>query len=130
MDAKKLEKLSKFAAPKKLGAYLARKKMAMASHAPHGGGKTGVETIRQQIHDGHKIVIRTTYQIEVDGKVLKAPIGVDNSGQVHCHSLPNYQTVSALDMVKALIDNFPDDFAKHKTRAKPRAAAKKPAKKH
>ena len=80
MDAKKLEQLSKFAAPKKLGAYLARKKMAMASHAPHGGGKTGVETIRQQIHDGHKIVIRTTYQIEVDGKVLKAPIGVDDFG--------------------------------------------------
>jgi hypothetical protein len=130
MDANKLKKFREFAAPKKLGEYLTRKKMAMPSHPPHGGGKSGVETVRQQVHDGHKIVIRTTYRIEVDGKILKAPIGVDDSGQVHCHSLPNYQTASAIDMVKALIDNFPDDFAKRQTRAKPRAAANKPAKKH
>src|SRR5262249_13417656 len=42
LDVKKLEKLSKCAATKKLGAYLTRKKMAMASQAPHGGGRTGV----------------------------------------------------------------------------------------
>ena len=43
-----------------------------------------------------------------------------NDGQLHCHSLPNYQSPSAVDMVKRLIDNFPDDF-KPSRRARKRA---------
>jgi hypothetical protein len=129
MDAKKIKKLSDLAAPKKLGAYLSRKKMAMTQRAQHGGRKAGAESIRQLVHDGHKIVIHTTYRFEVDGKLIKLPLGVDDSGQVHCHSLPNYQTTSAVDMVKALIDNFPDDFIQRRTRPKPRITSKRLQKK-
>lgn len=28
----------------------------------------------------------------------------------HCHGLPTYQFVSVVDMVRVLIENFPDDF--------------------
>jgi hypothetical protein len=69
-----------------------------------------VEIVREDDYNGHQIVLRTTYRIEVDGRTVRVPLGVDNTGQVHCHSLPNYQTASAVDMVKALIANFPDDF--------------------
>ncbi|WP_159730888.1 hypothetical protein [Methylosinus sp. Ce-a6] len=122
MDVKKI---AASAAPAALGEYLARE-AAKTPHHVHGAGDHGVETVREQVHDGHKIVIRTRYEIEVDGKPLAAPIGVDDQGQVHCHSLPNYQTLSAVDMVKALIDNFPDDFPKRAPRTKS-GAAKKPA---
>ena len=88
-------------------------------HHDHGnGGEGSIETLRTDDHEGHRIVIRTTYKIEVDGRVLRVPLGVDNAGNLHCHSLPNYQFASAVEMVKRLIDNFPDDF-------KPKKASQK-----
>jgi len=75
-----------------------------------GDGK--VESVRTADHKGHHIVIRTSYVIEVDGRTLNLPLGVDNDGHVHCHSLPNYQFSSAIGMVKQLIDTFPKDFPK------------------
>jgi hypothetical protein len=76
----------------------------------HGDGK--VESVRQADYEGHHIVIRTTYVVEVDGRGLDLPLGVDNDGHVHCHSLPNYQFSSAIDMVKQVIASFPADFPK------------------
>ncbi|PPD43282.1 MAG: hypothetical protein CTY15_10410 [Methylocystis sp.] len=111
------KKLSDAASPKKLGAYLAKRAEASHGHGSHA--QAGSE--RSFEHAGHKVTIATTYEVRVDGKPLAAPLGVDEAGQVHCHSLPNYQTASAVDMVKYLIDIFPDEFQK-KARA-----AKKPA---
>jgi hypothetical protein len=99
--------------------HLARQKKP--THHAHGP-KGSVETVRTEEDDGHRIVIRTTYQIEVDGKTLEVPLAVDNSGQVHCHSLPNYQFASAVDTIKTLIDIFPDDFPRKARRAKPSGA--------
>lgn len=85
----------------------------------HGHGEGGsIETVREDEHEGHRIVIRTTYRIEVDGEVLNVPLGLDNEGNVHCHSLPNYQFASAVDMVKQLIDSFPEDFKRKKASKK------------
>ena len=56
------------------------------------------------------IVIRTTYQIEVDGTPVTGHMGVTDDGKVHYHPVPNISFASALDMVKQLIDVFPDDF--------------------
>ncbi len=69
------------------------------------------ETIREADYEGHHIVIRTTYQIEVDGKPVTGHMGVTDDGRVHYHPVPNISFASALDMVKQLIDIFPDDFA-------------------
>ncbi|HTJ54869.1 MAG TPA: hypothetical protein VL380_05585 [Nitrosospira sp.] len=68
------------------------------------------ETIREADYEGHHIVIRTTYQIEVDGKPVTGHMGVTDDGKVHYHPVPNISFASALDMVKQLINIFPDDF--------------------
>ena len=93
--------------PRALSGFLASRPMAMMHH---GDGK--VEGVRQADHKGHHIVIRTTYVIEVDGRAVDLPLGVDNDGHVHCHSLPNYQFSSAIGLVKQIIDTFPGDFPK------------------
>ena len=120
----KPDTLAQAANPKNLSKYLATLPMPMHHHEGTGGR---VETEREAAHKGHRIVIRTTYQVEVDGRVLDLPLGVDNDGHVHCHSLPNYQFGSAIDMVKQLIDNFPDDFVASRKR---RPSVGRPASHH
>ena len=73
----------------------------------HGGS----ESVREADYKGHHILIRTTYEIEVDGRPVTGHMGVDNEGRVHYHPVPNASFSSAVDLVKQLIDVFPDDFA-------------------
>ena len=76
--------------------------------------------IRKADHAGHKIEIRTEYQITVDGKSLTIPhLSVGNDGQLVCHALPNYVFASAVDLVKAIIDAYPDEFAKRPRKPPP-----------
>ncbi len=119
------KKLTTAAAPAKLGDYLARTSERSSAHEAHGGG---AELVRKDSYNGHAIEIRTTYEVFVDGKKIRAPLAVDASGQVHCHSLPNYQSASAVDMVKALIEGFPDEFERKPARRKSASAAKKVSK--
>jgi hypothetical protein len=98
-------RLGKAARPKSLGAYLA--KIASRPHHDHGGQVTST---RMAEHRGHQIALETIYRVKVDGKLAKIPLMVDDTGAVHCHSLPNYQFDSAMDMIKAIIDLFPDSF--------------------
>lgn len=114
MDKAKLERAAR---PAALGGYL--KKSAAAREAGHAGHEG---TVRTTEHNGHKIALTTTYRVEVDGKAQQLPLMVDDDGNVHCHSLPNYQFNSAIDMIKAVVDAFPDDFPP------PKAGGSKPAK--
>ena len=68
------------------------------------------ENVREANYKGHRIVVRTRYEIEVDGRVVMGHMGVTNDGQVHYHPVPNLSFASAVDLVKQLIDIFPDDF--------------------
>ena len=68
------------------------------------------ESVREAEYDGHHIVVKTRYHIEVDGQVLNGHFAVTNDGQVHYHPLPNISFASAIDLVKQLIDLFPADF--------------------
>lgn len=81
-----------------------------AGHAEHHNGP--LESVREVEYNGHRIVIRTHYQIEVDGKPLSGHVYVDNSGQVSTHAMPAYSFASAVDLVKKLIDTFPANFSK------------------
>jgi hypothetical protein len=100
------EKLAAAVEPAALGNYLVNLPRG------HAHGANGlIETLRMDEHKGHSIVIHTTYLLEIDGKALQVPLSVDNEGRLHCHSLPNYQFRSAIDMVKYLIDIFPNDFS-------------------
>lgn len=77
---------------------------------PHGHHAGAMESVREATYRGHRIVVRTTYHIEVDGVTLEGHLGVTNDGQVHYHPVPNLGFSSAVDLVKQLIDIFPDDF--------------------
>ena len=68
------------------------------------------ETVREADHNGHHIVIRTSYSIEVDGRAVTGHLAVGNDGRVTYHAVPNLSFESAVDLVKRLIDAFPDDF--------------------
>jgi hypothetical protein len=67
-------------------------------------------SLRQADYKGHHIVIRTTYDIRVDGVPLTGHLGVTDDGRVHYHAVPNVSFASAIDTVKEIIDVFPDDF--------------------
>jgi hypothetical protein len=81
----------------------------VAGHAGHEGP---FESVREVEYKGHNIIIRTHYEIRIDGKPLGGHIYVDNSGRVSSHAMPTYSFVSTVDLVKKLIDAFPSNFAK------------------
>src|SRR5262245_39483950 len=120
MDPKHLARASQ---PAALGGYL-KKKVSAAGHGHgHGGHAASVRTAE---HNGHQITLTTTYRIEVDGKLLKIPLMVDDDGDVHCDSLPNHQFDSALEMIKAVLDAFPEDFPSPPPKGARAAKAAKP----
>lgn len=79
-------------------------------------GKGGQDTTREDEYKGHHIVIRTRYDITVDGQAVTGHIMLTNQGQVQYHGMPNYSFDSAVGLVRALIDNFPEDFVKKSRR--------------
>jgi hypothetical protein len=80
----------------------------MRAHHMHGSAT------RKAAHKGHTIEIKTTYEIKVDGKRLKISLAPDLDGSISYHVVPNVSFASAIDMIRCLIDAFPDDFAKGK----------------
>lgn len=80
---------------------------AKAAMKMHHGDPGGVESAE---YNGHQIVIRTTYHIEVDGTPLMGQLSVDSDGHVESHALPNYEFTTPMNFVKKLIDEFPQDF--------------------
>jgi hypothetical protein len=73
---------------------------------PHSHG----ESIREDSYKGHHVVIRTNYDIEIDGRPFHGNLDVTNAGTVHYHGIPNVSTNSAIDLIRAVIDAFPADF--------------------
>jgi hypothetical protein len=71
-----------------------------------------MESVRVADYAGHHIVVRTRYEIAVDGRMLMGHMGVTNDGNVHYHPVPNLAFPSAVELVKKLIDIFPDDFSR------------------
>ncbi len=76
------------------------------------------KSVRTFGHKGHEISIATTYQVKVDGRVVHIPLMVSENGQVQSHAIPNYSLSSAVDVVKTIIDLFPEDFEKKKPRGR------------
>ena len=112
----------------------ARKSASKLQKEPHGTHKAS-ESVRETDYKGHHIKIRTTYRIEVDGKPVRAHIGVTQDGRVHYHPIPNASYASAIDMVKRLIDFFPSgvgtaEDGPHHMRKDKKPKATRPAKSH
>jgi hypothetical protein len=75
---------------------------------PHHGGE--MASMRTANYKGHEIVVKTTYEITVDGQPFDVHLTVDNSGRVHYHGLPTRDFGSTIDLVKKAIDFYPNDF--------------------
>ncbi len=94
--------------PKSIAAYV-KSNAARARKAQQMQHGESVVT-READYKGHHIVVRTKYDVEIDGKPLMGHMGVTDAGSVHYHPVPNLSFASALDMVRKIIDVFPDDF--------------------
>jgi hypothetical protein len=106
-----------FPTPESIAKYVKQNTLRLRKHSSMMGMShhmAGQEVVRKDDHKGHHIVIRTTYKITVDGKEVTGHVMLTNAGQVQYHGLPNYSFDSAVDLVKALIDNFPEDFEEKK----------------
>ncbi len=73
-------------------------------------------SIREAEYEGRTIRIRTEYTIEVDGKPIHGHLAVTDDGHIHYHAVPNYSFSSAIDLVKRLIDEYPEEFPTGKKR--------------
>ena len=67
-------------------------------------------SVRTAVHNGHTIEILTSYDVRIDGEPLEAHMGVSDDGNVHYHGLPNYFEASAIDLMRRVIDAFPEDY--------------------
>jgi hypothetical protein len=102
------EDLVQAAQPDAVVERLAEQRPELTQHG-HGHDPS-MESVREATYRGHHITIRTTYRIEVDGRPILGHMGVTNDGQVHYHPIPNLGFASAVDLIKQLIDTFPEDF--------------------
>ncbi|MBA4141820.1 MAG: hypothetical protein H0X43_02200 [Nitrosospira sp.] len=75
--------------------------------APHGGHEA--TSVRELTHKGHNVKIITTYRVEVDGKPAEMHLSVDEDGQVFTHATPFVTYASAVDLMQAVMDAYPDD---------------------
>ena len=94
--------------PKSIASYVRKNAKHVKKSQKHKHHSS--ESVREADYKGHHIVVRTHYEIEVDGRVVMGHMGVSNDGQVHYHPVPNLSFASAVDLVKQLIEIFPDDF--------------------
>jgi hypothetical protein len=78
-------------------------------HGEHGGHDA--TSVRELTHNGHNIKIITTYRVEVDGKPANLHLSVDEDGQVYTHATPFVTYGSAVDLMKQVMDAYPDAFS-------------------
>lgn len=85
----------------------------------HGGHVHAGDDTREEEYKGHRIVIKTTYEVKVDGKKFNATLSATNDGNVNYHGIPNASFASAIDLMKRVIDQFPSEFKKKKSKGAP-----------
>jgi len=78
----------------------------VASHGMHDA-----TSVRELTHNGHQVRIITTYRVEVDGKPAGMHLSVDEDGQVYTHATPFVTYASAVDLMKQVMDAYPDAFS-------------------
>ncbi|MGH3912307.1 MAG: hypothetical protein ACRDTC_02675 [Pseudonocardiaceae bacterium] len=95
--------------PEALRAALAAnaEELRHAAQEHHGGE---LASIRQVTYKGHEIVVRTTYEITVDGQPFNVHLTIGNDGRVHYHGLPTRDFSSVIGLVEKAIDVFGDEF--------------------
>lgn len=75
-------------------------------------GKHEATSVREMTHNGHTVRIVTTYRVEVDGEPADMHLSVDEDGQVFTHATPFVTYSSAVDLMKEVMDAYPDAFSR------------------
>jgi len=96
------------AAPDAMRAALAARADELSMAAHHH--TAALADVRESEYRGHRIEVRTTYAITVDGRPFDVHVVVDNEGRVFYHGLPTRDFSSVITLVEKAIDQFPDDF--------------------
>jgi hypothetical protein len=101
--------LKSAAAPEAMRAALAARadELVMAAHPHH---PSAMADVREAEYRGHRIEVRTSYAITVDGRPFDIHVIVDNEGRVYYHGMPTRDFPSVIDLVKRAIEQFRDDF--------------------
>lgn len=84
------------------------KKMLQSNQSGHSGHGPG--PIRVAMHKGHRIEVKTTYEVKIDGKTVHWHFAPDQDGSVTYHAIPTRAFASAIDLIRGVIDAFPADF--------------------
>jgi hypothetical protein len=72
-------------------------------HGAHNG--RGAEpSVREIEYRGHSIRVVTRYEVTIDGEPWERPLEVMPDGNVVSHDLPQYVVPSALDLIRAVVD--------------------------
>ena len=83
------------------------------SKDPYQHGKEGTITgYREAEYRGCFIQVKTTYEIKVNEKPLGGHFSLGNNGRVYSHACPYRDFGSTVDLVKCMIDLYPDGFPK------------------
>ena len=82
----------------------------LGGHADPRLKEGGLTSIRTAEHNGHQILIKTTYEIEIDGVPFEGHASVDAEGRIHCHAIPYETYSSAVGFTKNLLDLYPESF--------------------
>jgi hypothetical protein len=69
-----------------------------------------LRSVRTAEHKGRHIEIVTSYEISIDGQPVHFHASVGDDGLLRCHESPYAQLPSAVDLVKHLIDLYPEAF--------------------
>ena len=72
--------------------------------AHHNTSQKTFTSTRTARYRGRKIKVKTTYRIEIDDVPVTQHTMVMDDGRVHCHGLPNYSFLSAIDLARSMID--------------------------
>ena len=70
-----------------------------------------LSSVREAMHAGHHIKVRTTYEVEIDHQPVHIHATVDDRGRLLCHATPYERYTSAIDLIKSLIEKYPDQLA-------------------
>jgi hypothetical protein len=75
-------------------------------HGGHGShhGHGGEPSVREIDYRGHRIRVVTRYEVTIDGEPWERPLEVMPDGNVVSHDLPQYVVPSALDLIRAVVD--------------------------
>ena len=114
-----LERLRE-APPEETARYLRSNRRKLRVRVPKGPAKS----VRTDVYKGREIRITTTYDIRIDGRPVAGHVEVSPEGHVHYHGLPAYSWMSAVDLVRQVIDSFPDQFPQRRKTTRKRSTSK------